>query len=499
MAELQFVFANPVRKGTKKVASQRKLAKISRKGIAVPKLKRKRRKNPYYQKLAKKGKKTVSRGRTVAYPTTKEFKGLQKRIKKAESKVGQAQRDVERAITTSSMAKARADNDPAYKRKKGYRAAMKKLKTATNKRRSAQSRLTSAKKKLSDEKRSRRLAPSQANAWRRSGSGRSVKFVNEPKFGAKKGKKKVAKKKRKATKKRGRKKTVRRKVGRKKKVVKRKARKKASSKRKSVKRRRYTGKRKAARSKTSSKRRKSVAKRRRKKVGRRKARKSKAKYKIAKSRKKGGAKRLYKLNRKTRTFRRANPAIGSVIRNWTGLTMQDAGVLAVGGALYGAVDGAMARYAAPVYNQLVKVPVVGRSMPVLVAGIAALWAAKQFRINALRMLGDGIISASVVSMGVDAAQLIPGLGMSGLGYATPQLGNTVSNYTSGNQTMGRHMPYGKPDFGGVDYTPGMSGVDFTMGGDAQSGLGYATPQLGVVPEGLGMQSPDFGLIPEGMA
>lgn len=178
--------------------------------------------------------------------------------------------------------------------------------------------------------------------------------------------------------------------------------------------------------------------------------------------------------------RRKNPQVAQMLREYTGLDMKEAGGLLLGGALYGTVNGMAAKYLPQAYEIAAKVPVVGTTLVPFALGVAIKWAGKQFKVNALEMVGEGIVSAAVVGMGINAAQFVPGL--HGVDY-TPSLKGYLGS------APGRDP--GSADFGGVDFTPGM-------GMQPQLGRDPGSADFGEIPQGLGME-PQLGEIPQGLA
>jgi hypothetical protein len=173
-----------------------------------------------------------------------------------------------------------------------------------------------------------------------------------------------------------------------------------------------------------------------------------------------------------------------------GMSAVEVGGLAAGGLLYGAVNGAVARFARPIHTQLVKVPVVGTALPALLLGAIANYLGERQGIEALKVVGKGLVGASVVGIGVNASQMVPALRpqpapVSGLGY------EEMYGLPEG---LGGQMGADEADFGGIDYT--MEGVDYTM-----EGMGADEADFGGIDytmEGMGADEADFGDIPEGM-
>lgn len=178
------------------------------------------------------------------------------------------------------------------------------------------------------------------------------------------------------------------------------------------------------------------------------------------------------------------------IERFTGHTVAEAGSLALGGALYGVVNTSMARYAKPVHNILAKVPVVGSSLPTLVAGALLNYLGERQGIAALQTVGKGLVGASVVGMGVNAAQMIPGLK-----GASPVSGVDYTLEGDDYGTLPEGMGEGdEADFGGVDFTmeghgqmgdDDYAGVDFTMEGYGDEADFGDDADFGTTPEGLG--------------
>jgi hypothetical protein len=201
------------------------------------------------------------------------------------------------------------------------------------------------------------------------------------------------------------------------------------------------------------------------------------KYRAKKGRRAGYARTKLRTNK--RLYR--NPIGGSMalsISNVLGISQQEALGLVGGGLVYGAANSLLAKtpVVSQVHAQLLKVPVIGASLPTLVLGALLIKFAKN---DLMRQAGAGLVGASIVGIGVSASQMIPGL---------------------------------KPSMAGVDFT--MNGVDFTLG-DAQLGAadGRDDADFGQVntsiPEGLqgfennpadfGEDGADFGEIPEGLS
>jgi hypothetical protein len=193
------------------------------------------------------------------------------------------------------------------------------------------------------------------------------------------------------------------------------------------------------------------------------------------------------LSMRTKKNYRKNPMGGTMrnIESLLGSNMKEVGGLAAGGLLYGAVNGAVARFARPVHSQLVKIPVVGTALPTLLMGALANWLGERQGIEALQVVGKGLVGASVVGMGVNASQMVPQLRpavspIAGLGY------EELYGLPEGLGSDGADFGSDEADFGGIDYT--MEGIDYTMEGQMGSddadfgGIDYTMEGL---PEGMG--------------
>lgn len=163
----------------------------------------------------------------------------------------------------------------------------------------------------------------------------------------------------------------------------------------------------------------------------------------------------------------------SQFEKYTGHSIQEAGGLALGGLAYGAVNSLMAKVPGvnKVQSMLVKVPVIGTSLPTLLLGAVLNAIGEKKKIKALQIAGSGLVGASIVGMGVNASQLIPGLksaALSGVDYTMNGVDytqmNGVTAYMDGHQQLGSDADFG------------------TLGSDAD---------FGEVPSGFGNE-PDFG-------
>lgn len=193
--------------------------------------------------------------------------------------------------------------------------------------------------------------------------------------------------------------------------------------------------------------------------------------------------------KKTASFRiKAKNPLGGIMdqfEKYTGHSIEEAGSLALGGALYGIVNSMTAKHLKPVHSILSKVPVVGNALPTLVAGALLNYLGERQGIKALKVLGTGLVGASVVGMGVNASQMVPGLkALAGVDYTMEGIGDDADfGYAALPDGMGDGA-----DFGGVDYT--MEGDDSQMGEIPYSGVDYTM-------EGYGDDA-DFGNVPEGL-
>lgn len=248
---------------------------------------------------------------------------------------------------------------------------------------------------------------------------------------------------------------------------------------------------------------KSVSKKRKKKTSRKEskvAKKRKSKRKGAKRKYKAKARRRSKPRRSARKSRRKqrtlvltkkrpsvsirvkrkNPAILNQIESYTGFKAEELGSLLIGGAVYGTVDGLAAKYAPAVYAMAAKVPVVGTTVVPAAIGIALKIAGEKLKLKPLTLVGEGIVGAAVVAMGIQASAYLPGVsaGVSGVDF-TPNM---------------RGYARDGADFGGVDFTPGF-GAQPQLGLEAQLGRDPGSADFGEIPAGL---SGDMGVIPEGL-
>lgn len=199
--------------------------------------------------------------------------------------------------------------------------------------------------------------------------------------------------------------------------------------------------------------------------------------------------RRYSPSRKSVYKKRKNPFGGTMnkIEQLLGTSVKEVGGLAAGGLLYGAVNAAAAKYAKPVHSQLAKIPVVGTALPTLLIGALANYIGERQGIDALKVVGKGLVGASVVGMGVNASQMVPALRpaaapIAGMGYE--EMYGLPEGLGSDEADFGAD----EADFGGVDYT--MEGVDYTMEGQLGDeadfgGVDYTMEGYGELPEGMG--------------
>jgi len=248
-------------------------------------------------------------------------------------------------------------------------------------------------------------------------------------------------------------------------------------KKKTKKKSRKTTKRKTAKRKTyKAKKRKYTAK---KKTSKRSSRKTR---KVSRRRRKSFKARKY-------LVKRLNPIGGimSQFEKYTGHSVQEAGGLLAGGLAYGAVNSLMAKVPGVknVQAMLVKIPVVGTSLPTLLLGAILNAIGEKKKIKALQIAGSGLVGASIVGMGVNASQLVPGLkpaALSGVDYTM----NGVTAYMDGvdytmNGQLGSDADFGSlgdADFGEIPSNMGdadfgededMDGVPSGMGHEGQMG------------------------------
>ncbi len=312
---------------------------------------------------------------------------------------------------------------------------------------------------------------------------------------------KVAKKKKTSKKKTGKKKSS---------GKKRSAKQRANDKKLGLMAKKRNGKKKKSKGKKKISKKSTYKKSTSKKVSKKKVSKKKSTKKSSKRKsykftvkrirrlKKGKTIRLHvgKKSKKQKRYSitRTNPVGGmmSKFSDVTGHSIKEAGGLALGGLAYGAVNSLMTKIPGvnKVQEQLVKVPVIGTSLPTLLMGVALNLIGSKMKNkaakDALEIAGSGLVGASIVGMGVNASQLIPGLKPAAL---------SGINYT----------------MNGVQYSPSMNGVDFTMNGgqlgnDADFGS-VGDADFGGVPSGMGYDvmdddsdenSEDFEGVPSGM-
>lgn len=201
---------------------------------------------------------------------------------------------------------------------------------------------------------------------------------------------------------------------------------------------------------------------------------------------KGKKKKRARVTVRRAKFRR-NPFGGDMIQSYLAHSAGEAGGLLLGGALYGTVGSLLGKIPVigpQLVSSLRKVPVVGPSLPTLLAGVLLVKLGERQRIDALRMVGKGLIGATVVGIGVNASTMIPGLGASGApklagvdytsldGVDFTSLGSDVDAADFGS--LGHDAQMGEQAYG--ELPEGLSGVDFTMGDGAD---------FGELPAGLG--------------
>lgn len=484
--DLQFVWGNPRSKKSSRSLASRKTSgknnKKHRKGKSMAKRKSLKKKNPIYATYKKtdapsKGKKQAGAVRL----TSAEASELRRRLEVANN-------NVKKLESLSPANKKKPHKALIAKYKKSIPKIEKLLKTETMS--------TAEFKKEKDS--FKNLGYSFDKLVKVEGNF----FSRKKKRKAKKKGASVAKKKKKSTKKKAKKATAKKKSlkAAKRKSLKTKKRKslkpkkaKAASKKKysSKKKKKYSSKKKK---KYSSKKKKSS-----KKVSKKKKYSSKKKSRRGKKRK---LKKSFTVNvtenpkrkikrRGFKSLRRKSNPLGGVmnkIEQALGHSMAEAGSLALGGALYGVVNSSTAKYLPKVHQTLAKVPVIGTALPTLLVGALLNHLGQRQKINALSILGKGLVGASVVGAGVNASQMVPGLRpatLKGVDYTMEGLGEggeaDFGAYDSLPDGLGEG---GEADFGGVDYT--MEGVDYTMEGYGEGGeADFGDDGYDGEPEGMG--------------
>ena len=480
--DLQFVWGNPrSKKSSRSLASKRtsgKNNKKQRKGKSMAKRKSLKKKNPIYATYKKtdapnKGKRQAGAVRL----TSGEASELRSRLEQAKNRISKLE-----ALSPANKKKAHKALIGKYKKQIPKIESLLKTQTMT----------TAEFKKEKD-------------SFKNLGYSFDKLVKNEGNFFARKKKKKkkakaakkgttVAKKKKKSTKKKkkstGKKKSLK---AAKRKSLKPKKTKAVSKKKKTVskkkkksvsKKKRTSSKKKTAKRSTSKKKRTSKKKNRR---GTK--RKLKKTFTVAVTE---NPKRKRKLNRRGyKSLRRKSNPLGGVmnkVEKALGHSMAEAGSLALGGALYGVVNSSTAKYLPKVHQTLARVPVVGTALPTLLVGALLNFLGERQKINALSVLGKGLVGASVVGAGVNASQMVPGLRpatLKGVDYTMEGYGEggeaDFGAYDSLPDGLGEG---GEADFGGVDYT--MEGVDYTMEGYGEGGeADFGDDGYDGEPEGMG--------------
>jgi hypothetical protein len=436
--KLQYVFGNPTRpkKRSKKVAKKKRKNPRKSKAMGFNLVKMKN------GEVKLKKTTTISTGK---YPTTAEISKTRAAMNLAKAALQQAR--INKKKVSGKIAKAKIQK-AIVNLEKAYKAVDKKLKDKVALRASEHTAFQGAIKNLKD-------------------TGAQVKTSTEYTGGS------VAKKKKKK-KKTTKKKTTRKKRKTKKKATKKKATKKRKTKKKSTRKkatRKKATKKKSTRKKAkkkTTKKRKTKRKSTRKKASKKKSsgrRKRKVKVSKSKAIKKGY---VLKANpkKKRRSRRKKNPYFGGVIMKKNN-PMSVAGMKVAG--LFAKIPGLGGMAG-----------MLGGTVPSLMAGIALNIISdkvnnKQVK-QAAEFVGDGLLGAAVVGLGVHLSQTILPPALSGVDYIP-----------GGGQGA---------DYGGVDYTPEMSGmgaVDFVPGGSLPGHNMNA--DFGQYEESVA----DFGEIPEGMS
>lgn len=249
-----------------------------------------------------------------------------------------------------------------------------------------------------------------------------------------------------------------------------------------------TRKRKTKAKRKQSRKGSKVAKKRKKKATKRKSSKKRGKRRGAARRRSSKQRKVIYLRpkRKSVTIRWKKNSMATQLKEFTGLDATQFGGLLAGGALYGAVDRALARLSPAAYQTFFSIPVIGNALPALISGVALKYAAKKFlKISILETVAEGLIGAAAVAMGSQAG--------SGLVSSIPGLsGYGAVDFTRGPGVMNGYARDGA-DFGAVDYTPGM-GQAPQLGMNAQMGRDPGNPDFGEIPQGLdGMGEIPLGL------
>lgn len=515
--DLQFVFGNPLRnKKTKSLAMRKKSSKINRKEDRLMKINVSKRTNPpVYYRFTKKGSK-VRKSKT--YMDREDRKNanlaldvLKKELEKASKNnepLAALTKQINKIQTKISLSEVRSVEAREQKKKlkdQGWDAVLKSTKRTKRviapfkpkktlppkvyftkeqkkllKRKALGKELTAKQeaivrqlmKKPAKRKPVKRKTPKKAVTKKK-----TIKKTKRSKPVAKKRKAKKTKKL--TTKQRS---EIAKKASRKRKRALNLKKKEAEKKRKAAKRRKATGRKKPV-----VRKKRKVSKKR--KVAKRKSRKMRT---IATGKVKRAGK-TYRVRTQMNPKRRNPMKMANMFKpknlfsekgiGWTGL--EGLGLFG-GGALYGQVNKLASRV--PFIRQaLEKIPFVGPvvapAIPTLLVGTILNILGKSQKIKAMEVIGRGLVGSAVVGIGVNAGEQIPGLKT----IAAPVAGydNQLGAYDSSQ--LGQYKE-SKADFGAVDYTPEVGGVDFAPEGEADfGGVDYT-------PEG----ESDFGGMPEGM-
>lgn len=492
--DLQFVFGNPKAKKKKIVAKSKKAATILRReGKTMPKYshhKKKAKKNPSQVRYLKEGK-LPKYGQ--AFPTGNELRAVRGALSETKPKWHKLIQEQKR--------RSGETHSDYLKRIRGLKAKKAAVKRAQKAAIAKMKQQKSAVKAAVQEREARK-----AEGWREAGY-RTL-------AAAKKAAKKVRKTKRTKTKKVKKVKKVRkpvrrfkRKTGltkgsvmaRKKAKRSKKHTKKYAKHRKTAKRRKHASKKRkhvSKKRKHVSKKRKHVSKKRhhakRKHTSRRRrtARRRTGRY-LSKGKSIRFAAKIKGVKRPMRfSLKRLNPIGGAMdfvkkFETKVGIPIAELGGLAVGGALYGAVNRMILKVAflKSAWSKALGLPYVGTiivpALPNLLVGIAAAWYGRKKGVTMLTHAGQGLIGSAVVGIGVSASQTLFGkwLGVE----ATPVSGYEYLPGGRGSDFGVIPQGLGGADFGGVDFT--MGNVKFLN--ERNSDFGVVPEGLGVVPEGLG--------------
>jgi len=107
---------------------------------------------------------------------------------------------------------------------------------------------------------------------------------------------------------------------------------------------------------------------------------------------------------------------GKAFKQYTGVTLQNVSTAALGGLFFAGSNQVLARYAKPVYQAMVSVPLIGTALPNILMGAAlkalAGFAPKGVLRDSANQIAEGLVISAAVGIGVQATQLIPIPGLS---------------------------------------------------------------------------------------